>query len=294
MAVRTAVIGTGLMGSALARALLRGGGSVTVWNRTRANALPLADEGIAVADDPRSAVAAADLVVLCVADLPAVRAILDSEGVKAAVAGKLVVNYTSGPAADVRAIRQWAESAGARYVHGAILVYPKDIGGAEAEIIHAGDKAAYEENLATLQLMAGNARFIGEEAAAACLIERAMFAFYYGCVLSFYQGAAVLETEGVALEHFASAADHLLPVVSDTIRESLRMIASGDYSGTDSHLGVHLAASGGAYEDARASGVSTDILSAIHGMIRKGMDQADGIHHELPVIFGAFRPQPRS
>ena len=39
------VIGTGVMGSALARALAGAGHQVTAWNRTRSRALPLASAG---------------------------------------------------------------------------------------------------------------------------------------------------------------------------------------------------------------------------------------------------------
>lgn len=290
--VRAAVIGTGLMGSALAHALSKGC-TVSVWNRTLANALPLAEHGMTVAADAAAAMAASDIVVVCVAHLAAVQDILASRGVREALRGKLVLNYTSGAAADVRAIRKMVEDAGGRYVHGAILVYPSDIGSAESDIVHSGEKRAYDDNLATIRLMANKASFIGEEVAAACLVERAMFTFYYGCVLSFFQGAAVLETEGVPLQHFATAAKNLQPVVADTIDQALRMIASGDYSGQDSHLDVHRTAAEGAYEDAVASGVSTEILSAIRGMIRKGIDRAGGIHNELPVIYQAFRPEGR-
>ncbi len=278
------------MGSALARALSKGC-TVSVWNRTHAHALPLAEHGIAVAADAAAAMAASDIVVICVANLVAVQDILASHGALAAVHGKLVLNYTSGAASEVRAIRKTVEDAGGRYIHGAILVYPSDIGSAESDIVHSGDKCAYEDNLATIRLMANKASFIGEEVAAACLVERAMFTFYYGCVLSFFQGAAVLETEGVPLQHFATAAKNLQPVVADTIDQTLRMIESGDYSGQDSHLDVHRAAAEGAFQDAVASGVSTEIMSAIRSMIRKGIDQAGGIHNELPVIYKAFRPE---
>jgi 3-hydroxyisobutyrate dehydrogenase-like beta-hydroxyacid dehydrogenase len=50
------VIGLGLMGTALARGLLRSGARVTVWNRSIAKAAPLVAEGAALA--PSAAAAA--------------------------------------------------------------------------------------------------------------------------------------------------------------------------------------------------------------------------------------------
>ena len=44
-----AVLGTGIMGAAMARSIARAGHTVRAWNRTRAKAEPLAGHGIEVA-----------------------------------------------------------------------------------------------------------------------------------------------------------------------------------------------------------------------------------------------------
>ncbi|QNE88844.1 NAD(P)-dependent oxidoreductase [Corynebacterium incognita] len=59
--MKIAFLGTGRMGTELARHLLRDH-EVTVWNRTAAKAQPLLDEGAAWADSPAAAVAAGDIV----------------------------------------------------------------------------------------------------------------------------------------------------------------------------------------------------------------------------------------
>ncbi|MGO4435361.1 NAD(P)-binding domain-containing protein, partial [Paenarthrobacter sp. RAF9] len=58
-----AVLGTGIMGAAMARNLLRAGHEVLVWNRDQAKTAPLADAGAQVAVSPAQAVAGADVVV---------------------------------------------------------------------------------------------------------------------------------------------------------------------------------------------------------------------------------------
>ncbi|RMI45168.1 NAD(P)-dependent oxidoreductase [Streptomyces triticirhizae] len=63
-----AVLGTGIMGAAMARNLCRAGLDVRVWNRTRAKAEPLADDGITIADSPSEAVAGAGVVVTVLHD----------------------------------------------------------------------------------------------------------------------------------------------------------------------------------------------------------------------------------
>src|SRR5262245_26856623 len=82
------VIGLGAMGSALARALLRGGRRVTVWNRTCAKADPLVREGVGLAPSAAAAVAVSPVVVVCVDDYEATKKILDTEEVILSLAGR--------------------------------------------------------------------------------------------------------------------------------------------------------------------------------------------------------------
>ncbi|MDN3242690.1 NAD(P)-dependent oxidoreductase [Glycomyces tritici] len=65
------VLGTGIMGAAMARNLARAGHEVTVWNRSTDKAAPLAADGIRVAGTPAEAVADADAIVTMLHDGPA-------------------------------------------------------------------------------------------------------------------------------------------------------------------------------------------------------------------------------
>ncbi len=69
-------IGTGIMGSPMARNLLRAGYMVTVHNRTKKKAEPLLAEGAAWADNPAEAADNSGIVITCVTDTPDVMAVL--------------------------------------------------------------------------------------------------------------------------------------------------------------------------------------------------------------------------
>ncbi|AGL15230.1 3-hydroxyisobutyrate dehydrogenase [Actinoplanes sp. N902-109] len=68
MTTSVAVLGTGIMGTGMARSLLRAGLSVTVWNRSATKAEPLAADGATVAATPAEAVAGADVVITMLYD----------------------------------------------------------------------------------------------------------------------------------------------------------------------------------------------------------------------------------
>ncbi|MEU1177898.1 NAD(P)-dependent oxidoreductase [Streptomyces sp. NPDC005820] len=65
------VLGTGIMGAAMARNLVRAGHTVRAWNRTRAKAEPLAADGVTVTGTPAEAVRGADVVLTMLYDGPA-------------------------------------------------------------------------------------------------------------------------------------------------------------------------------------------------------------------------------
>ncbi|MGW6740442.1 NAD(P)-dependent oxidoreductase [Streptomyces sp. NPDC055025] len=75
-----AVIGTGIMGAAMARNLCRTGHDVRVWNRTPAKAEALVADGARVAATPAEAVTGADVVLTMVYDGPAALAAMTAAG----------------------------------------------------------------------------------------------------------------------------------------------------------------------------------------------------------------------
>jgi 3-hydroxyisobutyrate dehydrogenase len=72
---RVAVLGTGTMGAAMARSLLRAQFPVTVWNRSPEKSKPLVDAGARLASDPADAVHDADVVLTMLFDQEAVLAV---------------------------------------------------------------------------------------------------------------------------------------------------------------------------------------------------------------------------
>jgi 3-hydroxyisobutyrate dehydrogenase len=75
-----AVLGTGIMGGAMARNIAAAGLETRAWNRTREKAAPLAEDGIDVADTPSDAVAGAGAVITMLASGDAVRDVATGDG----------------------------------------------------------------------------------------------------------------------------------------------------------------------------------------------------------------------
>ncbi len=82
---KIAYIGLGVMGQGMAKRLLSAGYDVTVYNRSRDKAEAMMEFGAKVGDTPKSAVLEADIVISCLADPPAVKAVMYGE--EGAIAG---------------------------------------------------------------------------------------------------------------------------------------------------------------------------------------------------------------
>lgn len=109
-AARTvAVLGTGLMGAAIARVLAETGCAVTVWNRTAQKAQVLDElDGITVVDTVADALDSADVAIV---------SLLTSTNVEAAfagvdLAGRTVVNLVTGTPGEMAALGEMVTARG--------------------------------------------------------------------------------------------------------------------------------------------------------------------------------------
>lgn len=149
--MRVAWIGLGAMGSRMARRLAGAGHELVVWNRTRERAEEL---GVEVADSPREAAAAAEVVFTMVADPASLRAV--SEGEDGVLAGlgphsTLVELSTVGP----QAIRRLAEAlpAGARLLDVPVLGSRTEAEAGTLTLFAGGDAETLEPLLPMLRVL---------------------------------------------------------------------------------------------------------------------------------------------
>jgi 3-hydroxyisobutyrate dehydrogenase len=82
-----AVLGTGIMGSAMARNLVAAGLRTTVWDRSPAAAAPLAASGALVATSPQDAITGARVVITMLPDADAVNSVIVTDGLPAFAPG---------------------------------------------------------------------------------------------------------------------------------------------------------------------------------------------------------------
>ncbi|MFG1612134.1 NAD(P)-dependent oxidoreductase [Nonomuraea wenchangensis] len=160
-AQRVAVIGLGGMGAGIARAVLRAGFPVTVFNRTPEKAGPLAAQGADVAASAAEAAEGADVVVLSLADEAAVESVLFGELLPRLRAGTSVVDTTTVSPAYARRAAERLEPAGVRRVEACVIGNPEMAAAGRLRVFTAGPTSHLDEVAGVLEAMAQEVRHLG-------------------------------------------------------------------------------------------------------------------------------------
>lgn len=230
----TAVIGAGLMGSALAEELLRSGRPAVVWNRTPDKCAPLAEKGATVAGSAAEAIAGSSTTVICISSSGDVLDLVKGLPEEFDLSGRCLVNLSTGAAEEARSIGELVTARGGEYLDGTILVYPVDIGTPNAVIQYAGANAAWADTKDVLTALAPEGTlYLGEDLDLPAVLDVALTGSTLGVGLaSFIEGAAYATSRGVDLDTVVAGASRILRVLHNEIAKAAKEIAAGNF-GTD-------------------------------------------------------------
>jgi 3-hydroxyisobutyrate dehydrogenase-like beta-hydroxyacid dehydrogenase len=273
---RLTLLGLGAMGTALARAWLAAGYPLTVWNRTSSRAEPLAAEGATVAGTAAGAVAASDLVVICLLDDASVgEALADAD-----LTGKDLVNLTTGTPAQARARAEWAEKRGARFLDGGIMAVPPMIGapGSGGYVFYSGSRALFDAHHSALAIPAGT-MYVGEDPGFAALHDVALLSAMTGMFAGVSHAFALVRKEGIAPKGFAPLLVDWLTAMAPYAYGIADHLESGDYTGgVVSNLAMMVEGNATLLRTAEEQGVSAELLTPFMALMERRL--ADGYGDE--------------
>lgn len=142
---KVAVLGTGIMGSPMARNLLRTGYVVNVWNRSRDKATLLSDEGAHVAASPSEAVKGCEAVVVMVSSGQVCEEVLfDQQGaIHSMSAGSLLIVMSSIGRGEAISMAQRCDALGLQWLDAPVSGGEKGAIEASLSIMVGGTTEAY-------------------------------------------------------------------------------------------------------------------------------------------------------
>jgi 3-hydroxyisobutyrate dehydrogenase len=121
LSLTIALLGTGLLGRAIAERLQTVGHTVIAYNRTATKALPLQAQGITVVGTPELAVAQAEYVLLLLTDAAAVRSVLFSPACARSLKGKAIIQMGTIGSNESLGIQREVERCGGTYSEAPVL-----------------------------------------------------------------------------------------------------------------------------------------------------------------------------
>jgi len=261
------VIGLGNMGSALARALLEGGFQVTVWNRSPEKANLPALQGAIFTPEIGEALAAAPVVLVCVTNYAASDAILAQAASE--LAGKILVQFSTGTPQMARRGEAWAIAHGAQYLEAKITGSPASIGTPSAHILLSGSEAAYQKAEPLLRALAANLDYKGALIGLASAWDLVMIMHYYGMFLSLFHSVQICQAEAIPLEQYEALLGEQNLGYEKWLVENIR---TGNYLDTSAPLELWLGGIQRISEHARACGINAAFPEFVAQLFQQAAD----------------------
>jgi len=195
------VIGLGAMGSALARAQLNAGRSVTVWNRSQDKMAPLVEDGAIAAATASEAIAASPVTISCVKSHPQTLEVMRNAA--NALPGKTIIELSTGGAAEAEELAQTLEDSKAKWMIGIINAYPHMIGGEDTVLTVVGTDEQWATHGAIIKAMGGASVHVGDRAGMLAALFAGLFTVRQGFMWGMIYGALACRKAGIPVQTFS-------------------------------------------------------------------------------------------
>ncbi|MFE3737512.1 NAD(P)-dependent oxidoreductase [Streptomyces sp. NPDC059134] len=282
-----AVLGTGIMGAAMARNLCRAGLDVRVWNRTPAKAEPLAADGARVAATPAEAVADADVVLTMLYDGPAALTAMEAAAPGLRPGAVWLQSTTAGVEA-VAPLAELAAERGLLFVDAPVLGTRAPAENGELLILAAGPQEARAPLAPVLDAVGSRTVWLGEDGTTAAATRLKLVCNSWVLALTHGTAEALSLAKGLGVDPH-----HFLKAVAGGsldcgyLRAKSRAILDDDYtpsfSVTTAAKDARLIVAAGA-----AEGVRLDLAAAGAERFRRAEAQGHGEDDMAATYFASF------
>lgn len=282
------VIGMGAMGSALARALIKAGREVTIWNRSPEKMQPLEELGARAEPNLAAAIAASSQSVVCLMNYSTSSTLFGSPEVIPALKGRTIIQLgTSSPAESETSAKEFAEW-GSGYLDGTIMCWPGNIGTPSGRIAVSGAEPVFKNCQRDLEVLAGEARYLGANIRAAATLELAFLSRVLGIIFGSIHGALVCEAEGVPVSEFTSIlpeGDRAIPLTQAISENSFDTISADGAS-----VNVADEAVTALYHHAKDAGINSELPTLMRDWVTRARVAGYGKQETAAIIKALRQP----
>ncbi|QKW51608.1 NAD(P)-dependent oxidoreductase [Streptomyces buecherae] len=270
------VIGLGPMGRALAGAFLEAGVATTVWNRTPGRDRELVARGAVGAGSADEAVAASQLIVVCVVNYDAADSVLRRPEVTAALKGRTVVNLSADVPDRSREAAAWAAEHGIHYLDGAIMTPAPTIGTPDAVFLHSGPLELYREHKPVLDALGGSHSHLGEDIGRAAAYDIALLDIWWTAMTGYMHALAIARAEGISAQELAPFAKGIGAILPPAFDEAAVEVDNGTYTAKINPLTSAASTMTHIVHTSEAHGIDASVMRAAEGLTRRAIGLGHG------------------
>lgn len=270
--MKTAFLGLGAMGVRMSERILEKGHALTVYNRTRDRARGLEAAGATVADTPAATVADADLVISCLTDDDAARAVwCGDQGAAAAMRGDAIAVEAS--TVTTAWITELAPLVRGTLVDGPVVGSRPQADAGALITLAGGDRAAVDRVTPVLESYSQRVQYMGELGLGA-FTKLVVNTFYAAQVAASREAFLAFRQAGVEDERWIDLFANL-PVVSERIAGGMKAMALATH---DPLFPIALVEKDLRYMrgEAEARGIDGDVGAATHEVYRRAVEKGLG------------------
>ena len=271
-----ALLGTGLLGSAIGRRLLECGHPLTVWNRSLQRSDALVAAGARRAATPAEAASGAEWLITVLSDGPITAAVL-LDGVGAELTGRRVLQMGTIGVGESLALAEAVNARGGRYLEAPVLGSRPEALAGSLQLMAGGPADLLEEALPVLRDLAPAPQHLGE-VGSAMAAKLALNQLIASLTHSFSLSLHLVQQQGVDPQAFMALLRGSA-LYAPTFDKKLERELSGDYSNPNfptAHLRKDLALF---LREAAAGGLNSSgldgLLSLLQGATAAGLDAHD-------------------
>jgi 3-hydroxyisobutyrate dehydrogenase-like beta-hydroxyacid dehydrogenase len=277
------------MGSGIARTLIEGGCKVSVWNRSRAKVDDLVAVGAIGCNEPKEALDANTIVIVCVSDYVVWRHIIQEHSLASHFEDTCIIQLTTGTIDDVQTHASLIQDNGGRLVEGAVMCYPRNLGTDEAALLLSGAPNVVEECTPILSILDENWKSLGEDINQPSVLSRSLMSGLTGALMGLVNGAAICRAGGVSLDVFMKFNEGTNSILLAEQKRLIEAIRDGRTEENEASIKAWREGNQALNSVAASLGTNLTLQNSIQAVFqegkRRGLDE-----HDLSALVDVFDP----
>lgn len=225
--MKIGLLGTGLMGQAMAQTLLAADYSVMAYNRTPEKLAPLKEKGIAIAESPASLVANCNCIILMLTDATAIREVVLTSETTQHLSGKTLIQMGTIAPKESQELHSEISRYGGDYLEAPVLGSVPQAESGTLQVMVGGTQEQFDQWHSVLSAL-GKPFLVGSVGKAATL-KLALNQLIVSLTGAFSLSLSFVQQEGLEVETFMSVLRESA-LYAPTFDKKLKRIVNHNYS----------------------------------------------------------------